>query len=216
MTQPSLSATVPAGTPSPGGRPARARRVLRVVAVVSCLPYLSLKSAWIAGSHLGIPAGSPLLEHRAQLVVANGLTVAMDGAVIVLVLLLTRPWGLRVPAWLLALPMWTATGLLAPVMTGYPLQLLVGALGGSVNRAADTGREPFLDEWVFAVVYTGFIVQGLTLGTLFVLYARDRWGQLWRGRLRDRRAAPRDTPCTSTAVICRSVRSPSTSRPRDS
>ncbi|MFF0024155.1 hypothetical protein ACFYQQ_26835 [Streptomyces sp. NPDC005496] len=200
MTQPSLSATVPAGTPSPGGRPARARRVLRVVAVVSCLPYLSLKSAWIAGSHLGIPAGSPLLEHRAQLVVANGLTVAMDGAVIVLVLLLTRPWGLRVPAWLLALPMWTATGLLAPVMTGYPLQLLVGALGGSVNRAADTGREPFLDEWVFAVVYTGFIVQGLTLGTLFVLYARDRWGQLWRGRLRELPASGVGPAQRATAV----------------
>ncbi|MCZ1010594.1 hypothetical protein O1L68_31960 [Streptomyces lydicus] len=33
------------------------------------------------------------------------------------------------------------------------------------------------------VVYTGFIVQGLALGALFVQYARERWGPLWRGRL---------------------------------
>jgi hypothetical protein len=42
-----------------------------------------------------------------------------------------------------------------------------------------------LDWRVFGVVYTGFIVQGLSLGALFVLYARDRWGELWRGRVRD-------------------------------
>jgi hypothetical protein len=33
------------------------------------------------------------------------------------------------------------------------------------------------------VVYTGFIVQALALGALFVLYARARWGHLWRGRI---------------------------------
>ena len=36
----------------------RARRVLRAVAVLACLPYLSLKTAWVLGSHAGIPAGS--------------------------------------------------------------------------------------------------------------------------------------------------------------
>ncbi|MFI9758664.1 hypothetical protein ACIHFB_12045 [Streptomyces sp. NPDC051963] len=161
----------------------RSRRLLRAVAVVSCVPYLALKVAWVAGSRVGIPEGSSLLEHRTSMAVANSLSVVLDSAVIVLALVLTRPWGLRVPAWLLVFPVWVATGLLAPIMTGFPLQLLVKALGGSVNRAADTGREPFLDEWVFRVVYTGFIVQGLALGTLFALYARDRWGHLWCGRV---------------------------------
>ncbi len=36
---------------------------------------------------------------------------------------------------------------------------------------------------MFGVVYTGFIAQGVALGALFVLYARDRWGHLWRGRV---------------------------------
>ncbi|MXM63121.1 hypothetical protein GR925_06575 [Streptomyces sp. HUCO-GS316] len=159
------------------------RRVVRAVAVVACLPYLGLKVAWIAGSHVGIPDGSSLLEHRTTMAVANSVTVLMDGAVIVLALVLTRPWGLRTPAWLLAFPVWVATGLLAPIMAGFPLQLLVKTLGASGHRAAGSGREPFLDAWVFGVVYTGFIVQGLCLGALFVLYARDRWGWLWRGRV---------------------------------
>ncbi|MGK5733441.1 hypothetical protein [Streptomyces sp. URMC 124] len=162
------------------------RRVLRAVTIAACLPYLGLKVAWVAGSHLGIPEGSRLRGAGASLVVANAVTILMDAAVVVLALLLTRPWGKRVPAWLLVLPMWGAVGLLVPIMYGFPAQLVVRALGGS---AAPSGRgggeEPFLDEWVFGVVYTGFIVQGLALGTLFVLYARERWGHLWRGRVGD-------------------------------
>ncbi|MGW2813121.1 hypothetical protein [Streptomyces sp. NPDC001415] len=180
------------------------RPTLRALAIASCLPYLALKIAWVAGSHLGIPEHSILLEHRAFMALANSGTVLMDACVIVLALLLTRPWGLRVKAWLLALPMWLATGLLAPVMTGYPLQLLVRALGGTVNKPTDTGSTPYLDEWVFGVVYTGFIVQGLALATLFALYARDRWGHLWRGRVSE---LPQETvrPATRTAAVAVAV-----------
>ncbi|MFV0136725.1 hypothetical protein ACLGIH_26585 [Streptomyces sp. HMX87] len=189
MTQP-LASPVPAAPPSRPSSPhpspaglSRARRVLRAVAVVASLPYLGLKAAWIAGSRIGIPEGSALLDHRVELAVANGLTVLMDGCVIVLALVLTRPWGLRVPAWLLAFPVWAATGLLAPIMAGFPLQLLARLFTGDVATASDPRREPFLEDWVFGVVYGGFIAQGLALGTLFVLYARDRWGHLWRGRV---------------------------------
>ncbi|MFI9765323.1 hypothetical protein ACIHJG_00475 [Streptomyces sp. NPDC052415] len=177
MTQSLLAQ--PSGALGPSGR----RALLRAVAIVSCLPYLGLKAAWLAGSEIGVPAGSSLLEHRAAVAVANGVTLLMDACVIVLALMLTRPWGLRVPAWLPAVPVWVATGLLAPIMTGFPLQLLVRLFGGTVNSAGDTGGEPFLHDWVFGVVYGGFIVQGLALGTLFALYARDRWGHLWRGRV---------------------------------
>ncbi|WP_031109052.1 hypothetical protein [Streptomyces sp. NRRL S-146] len=171
----------PAARPTTG--PGRARRILRAVAIVSCVPYLALKAAWVAGSHVGIPQGSSLLDDRLAMAVINGLSILLDSAVIVLALVLTRPWGPRVPAWLLAFPVWVATGLLAPVMAGFPAQLVVRAFGGGGASAA--GREAFLDEWVFAVVYTGFIAQGLALGGLFVLYARGRWGHLWRGRVWD-------------------------------
>ncbi|AKJ13956.1 LigA protein [Streptomyces incarnatus] len=172
--------TIPTA-PAPAGVGA-VRRSLRLVAVAACLPYLSLKLAWIAGSHLGIPDGSPLLEHRLTMALANGLTVLMDAAVVVLALLLTRPWGRRVPAWLLAVPMWLAVGLLAPIMVGFPLQLV---LHGGRGGGGGAGDRPFLADWVFGVVYGGFIVQGLALGALFTGYARERWGHLWRGRVRE-------------------------------
>ncbi|AUH43691.1 hypothetical protein [Streptomyces sp. CMB-StM0423] len=160
--------------------PTRTARALRLVAAVACLPYLSLKTAWIAGSTVGIPAGSELLEKRGTMAAVNSLTVLMDAAVIVLAFALTRPWGRRIPAWLVVLPLWVATGLLTPIVVGFPLQAVIGLFGGGAG--ADDG-EPFLDEWVFTVVYTGFGVQALALGWLFALYVRDRWGHLVRGRL---------------------------------
>ncbi|MFB7372585.1 hypothetical protein ACFC0D_22370 [Streptomyces sp. NPDC056222] len=165
---------------APASRPGVARRILRALAVVACLPYITLKIAWVAGSEIGIPAGSVLLEHRTLLIVANSVSVVMDSVVVVLALLLTQPWGLRVRAWLLAFPLWAATGLLAPIMIGFPAQIVVSLLTGPQQTGS---REPFLDEWVFGVVYGGFIVQGLALGTLFVLYTRDRWSHVWRGVL---------------------------------
>lgn len=176
---PAPPATAPAVTP-------RSRRALRTLAVLAALPYLTLKIAWIAGSHIGIPEGSSLLDHRGTMIFANGLTLLMDASVILLALLLTRPWGLRTPAWLLAFPMWAATGLLTPIMAGFPLQLLVRAFGGSVDDPSSGSGDSsgaFLDDWVFGVVYGGFILQGLALGTLFVLYARDRWGHVRQGRV---------------------------------
>ncbi|MFE0806703.1 hypothetical protein ACFW34_04375 [Streptomyces sp. NPDC058848] len=197
MTQTLASASAPA----PGRRTVRTRRLLRATAVAACLPYLGLKVAWIAGSHVGIPDDSVLLEHRVAMAVGNGVTLLLDSCVIVLTLVLTRPWGLRVPAWALAFPVWVATGLLAPIMAGFPLQLLTRAFGGDDVSASGAGREPFLDSWVFTVVYTGFIVQGLALGALFVLYARGRWGHLWRGRVRDLPVRSVGAPYRALAVV---------------
>ncbi|QNE79488.1 hypothetical protein F0344_28990 [Streptomyces finlayi] len=178
--------------------------MLRNIAIASCLPYLALKAAWIAGSRLGIPDGSSLLDHRTTMIVANAATILMDGSVVVIALLLTQARGLRVPAWLMALPMWTATGLLLPIMAGFPVQLLVGLLGGGTPATANAGRRPFLDDWVFGVVYTGFIVQGLALGALFVLYAKDRWGSLWQGALRDLPDSP-TTPALRIGAVVAAV-----------
>ncbi|MCF4137720.1 hypothetical protein L1856_14835 [Streptomyces sp. Tue 6430] len=190
----------PAAYPTARSTPSGTRRLLRAVTIAACLPYLTLKIVWVAGGHLGIPAGSPLLEHPTAMVAANLLTVLMDGAVIVLALLLTRPWGLRVPAWLLVPPLWAASGLLAPIMTGYPLQMLVRAFGGSAGGTSGGSDEPFLREWVFVLVYAGFIVQGLALGALGLLYARDRWGHVWRGRTGDLPAGLMGTRHRTAAV----------------
>ncbi|MEU9029210.1 hypothetical protein AB0D46_17140 [Streptomyces sp. NPDC048383] len=152
------------------------RRILRAVALAATVPYLALKTAWVAGSHLGIPEGSVLRESGPVVVVANTATLAMDACLIVLVLVLTRPWGMRVPGWLLTVPVFVATGLLTPILIGFPGQMLLRALGFGAGEAVRAAREPFLDPWVFTVVYGGFTVQGLALAGLFVPYARERWG----------------------------------------
>ncbi|MEV5970651.1 hypothetical protein [Streptomyces sp. NPDC051921] len=181
MTTPTLPT---AGAPAAPTAPAsRLRQTLRVLAVLGCLPYIVLKVAWVAGSTVGIPEGSVLLDHPTMMIVANGVSVIADAIVVLLATLLTRPWGLRVRAWLLLLPVWAAIGLIAPIMVGYPAQLVVSLFATSDTSPAAAPVADFLDTWVFPVVYGGFIVQGLNLGVLFVLYARDRWGHVWAGRL---------------------------------
>ncbi|AQT71910.1 hypothetical protein [Streptomyces sp. fd1-xmd] len=179
----------PAPAPAPPA-PAPGRRVLTAVALAATVPYLALKAAWLSGSRIGIPDGSVLLEGGTFLTVANAVTLAMDACVILLVLVLTRAWGLRTPAWMLTVPVFTATGLLTPILLGFPGQLLVRALGFGAGPEAAAAREPFLDSWVFIVVYTGFTVQGLALAGLFVPYARRRWGRRWQGALGERLPSP--------------------------
>ncbi|MDJ0344326.1 hypothetical protein QMK19_29575 [Streptomyces sp. H10-C2] len=197
--------TIEFDTPAPSvpRRTTSARRVLRAVAVTACAPYLALKIAWLSGSTVGIPAGSSLrgsLENG-YFYAANVLTVAMDLAVVVLALSLTRPWGSRLPAWLLVLPTWIATGLIAPILVGFPLQTVASVITGGHTAPK---QKPWLDEWVFGVVYTGFGIQGLALGTLFVLYVKDRWGPLLRGRTADLVGSP-TRPAQRIAAVAAAV-----------
>jgi hypothetical protein len=190
----------------PDDKPRSAARVLRTLAFTACMPYLALKIAWVSGSRIGIPDGSSLLEHHTAMVVGNAASVLLDSMVVVLALLLTQSWGRRVPGWLLILPAWAGTGLLSPIVVGYPLQLTARLLAGTAASSSGPAARPFLDEWVFTVVYTGFIVQALALGALFVLYARARWGHLWRGRIaglaeQGPSGAQRATALMSSAVV---------------
>ncbi len=187
-----------AAPPARPGTTSRLRRGLRAGAVASCLPYLALKTAWLAGSHIGIPEGSELRtpDGETTLFALNLLTVLMDAAVIVLAVALTRPWGRRLPAWLMLGPLWAATGLLAPILVGFPTSLLAEAAS---SGTASEQHELFLDDWVFTVVYSGFSVQALTLGALFALAIRDRWGHLLRGRLAGLPGAT-SRPTAGTAV----------------
>ncbi|MFE3938543.1 hypothetical protein ACFXPJ_33500, partial [Streptomyces goshikiensis] len=174
------------GSKGSGARPqgpslGAGRRVLRGVALAATVPYLVLKSAWLSGSRAGIPEGSPLLEPGMFLTLANAVTLAMDACVILLVLALTRPWGMRLPPWLLTVPAFAATGLLTPILTAFPAQLLIRAVDPGARAPAEGAVRPFLDSWVFTVVYTGFTVQGLALAGLFVPHARERGGRHWHG-----------------------------------
>ncbi|MBT2451713.1 hypothetical protein J7F03_32565 [Streptomyces sp. ISL-43] len=169
--------------------------------MAATLPYLTLKTAWLAGSRIGIPDGSVLLEPGLFITAANAVTVLMDAAVIVLALVLTRPWGMRAPSWLLTVPVFVATGLLTPIVLGFPGQLLLRALGAGPDAVEQATRTPFLDPWVFHVVYTGFIVQAIALAGLFVPYARERWGRRWQGVLGEGLPSPTGVVAGSAAAL---------------
>lgn len=136
----------------------------------ACVPYLTLKVAWLSGSTVGW--NDPALADNSALVVGNAITFGMDLVAVLVALAFTYSWGRRLPGPLVLGPMWIGTGLLAPIVLGVPLgEALQVAVGGGSPAGAETG----LQGWVYTMVYGGFTVQGIALLTAFVFYVRDRW-----------------------------------------
>lgn len=178
-----------------------ARITLCAVAIAACAPYLLLKGVWLAGSRVGIPQDSVLLSgNEAVLHSINGLTMVMDAVVIVLAVALVRPFGRRLPAWLMLGPLWVATGLLTPILVAAPLSGVLAVLDNA-PEGSQQESEPFLEGWVSVLVYGGFIVQAVALGALFALYVKDRWGRTLRGRL----GALSPPPRTPSALLLTSA-----------
>lgn len=147
------------------------------VTVAAMLPYLSIKTAWLLGSDVGVV--QPGLMRTAPFVVGNLITALMEVAGAVLALALVHRWGRRLPAWLVLFPLWVAGGLLAPVMLAAPLGFLAG---NSTTPVADNPIDG-LQGWVYGVVYAGFTLQGVGLGVAFILHVRARWGHVFRARI---------------------------------
>ncbi|MFI6480243.1 hypothetical protein ACIBH1_20065 [Nonomuraea sp. NPDC050663] len=149
------------------------RIVAGVVAMAATLPYLTLKLLWLTGTYVGV--SKPDLFATSEMVGANAATFALDAVGLVLALAFTARWGQRLPAWLVALPLWVGTGLLSTIVLGVPATVLVEGL-------APFSGDEVIASWVFMVVYGGFTVQGVALAAAFAFYAADRWPAAWSGR----------------------------------
>ncbi|MFB9468121.1 hypothetical protein ACFFR3_01310 [Nonomuraea salmonea] len=154
-------------------RPGIGRVTAAIVAVAAMLPYLTLKILWLAGHYVGV--GAPDLMADLAMVGMNAMTFGMDAVGLVLALAFTMRWGLRLPAWLVLLPLWVGSGLLSVVIVSAPVVLAASGLD-----ALDGGP---IEPWVYAMVYGGFIGQGVGLMAAFALYARDRWPAVFTTRL---------------------------------
>ncbi|MFE6050946.1 hypothetical protein ACFQ6N_09335 [Kitasatospora sp. NPDC056446] len=163
-------------------------------AVAATVPYLTLKLLWLTGH----PVGSDDPAGLDRLWLVNLLTFGMDAIAVALALAFVRPWGRRVPAGLVAFPMWVATGLLGTILVALPVFLLTLLVRGPEHGGGNDDHG--LGGWVFAVVYGGFTVQGLALITAFVLYARRRWAGLLRQRIGDLPHSP--TLTVQRALAC--------------
>ncbi|MFE0192862.1 hypothetical protein [Streptomyces sp. NPDC058989] len=158
--------------------PSRRLTLLGRTAVLACAPYLTLKLLWVLGFDIGVV--DPDRFGRAVWIAANAFTFLLDTIAAAVAHTLTRPTGRRAPAWLLLLPLWTASGLLVPLITG----VVGGSLAGLVTGARNPmGSDDLIAPWVFGVVYGGFLVEGVTLLGAFAVYAHQRWGGLLRAPL---------------------------------
>ncbi|MEU0566570.1 hypothetical protein ABZ297_14420 [Nonomuraea sp. NPDC005983] len=137
-----------------------------LVAVASMLPYLTLKVLWLTGHPIGVT--DPNVMNDPTMVGMNAMTFGMDVVGFVLAVAFTSQWGMRLPSWLVLLPLWVGTGLLGVVVATMPIALLVEG----ISMFATGGP---IEPWVYMMVYGGFIGQGVGLMAAFVLYARDRW-----------------------------------------
>lgn len=169
------------------------------VMIASALPYLTLKVGWLLRLTPGATgaAGAAELTDVRHLV-GDAVTVGMELVAVALVLAMTSRWGRRLPAVLVLVPVWVATGLLAPIALGLPAGLVAQASAGGAPVPAGNG----LHDWVYAVVYGGFVVQAVALVAAFVRYARDRWPAVLRSRLCELGAPAARVPWgTSVAAV---------------
>ncbi|MEU8108939.1 hypothetical protein AB0C18_35055 [Nonomuraea muscovyensis] len=156
--------------------PSIGRVTAAIVAIAAMLPYLTLKILWMAGNPLGLDQA---FVADPTVVALNAMTFGMDAVGLVMALGFIMRWGMRLPAWLVLLPLWVGTGLLSVVVATTPLSVLVE--GADVLPSAGP-----IQPWVFAVVYSGFVAQGVGLMVSFALYARDRWPHVFTTAVTDR------------------------------
>lgn len=84
-------------------------------AALAMSPYLLVKLSWVVGALLGLaPIGEGF--DRAGWVLLNTVTIGMAGIGIALALALVRPWGMRIPGWLVAFCAWTGAGFLVSIL----------------------------------------------------------------------------------------------------
>jgi hypothetical protein len=149
---------------------ARVRTIGGYGAAIAATPYLLIKIAWTFGLFL------PTEEMGAtSWRVINAATAVLAVIAILLALAFSRPWGERLPAPLIALPIWLGTGLLVPMV------LLVPVLGpAAVGRDAQAGAA---DIWVHEQIFIMLSLVGVGVGLPIALagYVHARWPQAVRG-----------------------------------
>lgn len=162
----------------------RLGRIAGYTAFGAALIYVLLKAAWIAGSSFGVTDMRGL--SRADWVASNLSTAGLGVVGAVVALATVRPGGMRVPVWVIAVPMWVGAGLLAPFIILIPAAAIFEAAGWwSPPATAPDAPEPTLAPWIFVIVYGSFIVLGIGLMIAFPVYARSRFRTAVRGTVEE-------------------------------
>jgi hypothetical protein len=142
------------------------RRVAGFAAAAAMSPYLVVKVIWIAREVSQGTAGWVLL---------NAVTVLMATAGIGLGLALARPWGMRLPGWLVLPVVWIAGGFLVSMLP----YVIAGSL--LVPSVPEPVGEPAMPAWETALIGVAFAGMAAALVVGLPLYLRERWPWAFTG-----------------------------------
>lgn len=140
------------------------RRICGYGAAIAVMPYLLIKLAWTFGYFIPTEQMGDV-SWRA----INAATAVLAAIGILLAMAFTRPWGERLPAWLIAFPVWVGTGLLVPML------VLAPVLGpAAMTRDQEAGAA---DVWMYEqfFVMVSLVGIGICLPLAFAGYAKTRW-----------------------------------------
>ncbi|MCC2326896.1 hypothetical protein [Bacillus wiedmannii] len=146
------------------------RRVCSYGAAIAVAPYLLIKIAWTFG--LFLPTEQ---MGDASWRIINAATVVVAAVGILLAMAFCKPWGERLPAWLVALPVWMGTGLLVPML------LLAPVLGpAAMTQDKEAGATDF---WAYEqiLVMVSLVGVGIFLPLALAGYAKARWPEALGG-----------------------------------
>ncbi len=139
-------------------------------AAIALTPYLLIKIAWTFGMFLPNESmGDP--NWRA----INATTAVLALVGILLAMAFSRPWGERLPAWLVIPPVWVGTGLLVPMVVLAPV---LGPAAVVRDEAAGAGA-----TWAYEQIFViaSLVGVGLGLPTALAGYAKARWPEALGG-----------------------------------
>ncbi|KQL34915.1 hypothetical protein [Psychrobacillus sp. FJAT-21963] len=148
----------------------RLRRFCGYGAAITVTPYLLIKIVWTLGFFLPTEQMGD-----ASWRIINAVTAVLAAIGILLAMAFCKPWGERLPAWLVALPIWVGTGLLVPML------LIAPVLGpAAMIRDQESGAADF---WVYEQIFVMISLFGIGIFLPLALagYAMARWPEALSG-----------------------------------
>ncbi|WP_339231090.1 hypothetical protein NSQ77_18975 [Oceanobacillus sp. FSL K6-2867] len=139
---------------------------------IAVTPYLIIKIAWTFGFFMPTEQMGDSSWR-----IANAVTMVLALVGILLALAFNMKWGEKLPAWLVALPVWIGTGLLVPMV------LLAPILGpAAMMRDQQIGSA---DVWIVeqVLVMISLVGVGICLPFAVAGYVRKRWPEAMIGPL---------------------------------
>lgn len=157
-------------------------------AALAVTPYLLIKIAWTFG--LFLPT-EQMGETSWRAI--NATTAVLAAIGILLALAFSQPWGARLPAWSVALPVWIGTGLLVPIVFLAPV---LGPAAMSRDKAAGSAGLWGYEQLLVMISLVGI---GIGLPLALIGYVKARWPEAMGGPL-DHGECPGNTQHVQTTV----------------